>query len=327
MTEVAELAELARTKITEESFLAEVSEAGTERRALRDRFTHLEDLVRGAGPTPSVMSVWQLLRQMYVIEVRVEPPDEADWAALLSEVEGWARDQTPSGAMALRSRLEDLADQYDPAGAEVDLAKLRRDAYSVLHSRRRLQVAAWKELRRLEREARDAVPPGCGRSPSLVLPRTDARDKLAEALGTERVMLVSGKSGIGKSALVCSALDHLGSAGTGEFDSVYLNLRQLPPRASELRNLLGLPLDRALCEMSAPKRLVVIDAADHEVGTEASSLAAILGDALRADAAVCVVSAETEAETVGQIITQAAGESPSCHDVPGLTDGEIDDLA
>ena len=327
VTEVAELAELARTKIAEESFLAEVSETGRERRALRDRFAHLEDLTRTAGPSPSTMSVWQLLRLVHVIEVRVEPPDEADWAALLSEVESWARDQTPSGAMALRSRLVDLADQYDPAGAEVDRAQLCRDAYPVLHSDRRLQVAAWEELRRLEREARDAVPPGCGRSPSLVLPRTDARDRLAEALGTERVTLVSGKSGVGKSALVCSALDHLGNDGTGGFDSVYLNLSELPPRASDLRNLLGLPLDRALSEMSAPKRLVVIDGADHEVGTDASPLAAMVGDALRAGAAVCAVTAETEAETVGHIIAQAAGETPSGHEVPGLTDSEIDELA
>lgn len=327
VTQVAELASLARTKIAEESFLAEVSEAGRASKALRDRFGHVEDLVRGAGPSPSTMSVWQLLCQVHFIEVRVEPPDEADWTALLSEVEGWGRDQTPSGALALRSRLVDLADQYDPAGAEVDRARLCRDAYPVLHSSRRLQVAAWEELRRLEQEARDAVPPGCGRSSSLVLPRTEARDELVEALGSEQVLLVSGESGVGKSALVCSVLDCLGNAGTEELESVYLNLRQLPPRASDLRSLLGMPLDRALSEMSAPKRILVIDAADYASGTGASPLAAIVNDALRADVTVCVVSAETEREAVERIVTQATSQSLSRHDVLGLTDDEVDELA
>ena len=327
VTQVAELASLARTKITEESFLAEVSEAGSATKALRDRFDHVEDLVRGAGPSPSTMSVWQLLCQVHFIEVRLEPPDEADWTALLPEIESWGRDQTPSGALALRSRLADLADQYDPAGAEVDRARLCRDAYPVLHSSRRLQVAAWEELRRLEQEAHDAVSPGCGGSSSLVLPRTKARDELVEALWSEQVLLVSGESGVGKSALVCSALDCLGNAGTGEFESVYLNLRQLPPLASDLRSLLGMPLDRALSEMSAPKRLLVIDAADYASRTEASPLAAIVSDALRAGVTVCVVSAETEREAVEKIVTQATSQSLSRHDVLGLTDDEVDELA
>jgi hypothetical protein len=246
--EVAELARLARTRVSEESFHAELTGSGRARRSLRKRFRHLEDLVQGSGPEGHGLSAWELLRLLHVSQIRVEGSEEGDWAALQDELKGWAREQTLTGAMALRSRLAELADQYDPDGAEVDRTLLCRDAHSLLHSDRRLLEVAWGELRRFQQDARDAVRTGCGIDSPVTLPRAEARDGLADALLSADVLVVSGESGVGKSALVCSVLDRLSAEESG-FQSVYLNLRHLPARPSDLRSRLGAPLGRVLGEM------------------------------------------------------------------------------
>ena len=160
-----------------------------------------------------------------------------------------------------------------------------------------------------------------------MLPRVDARDGLVEALRSGSPLVVFGESGVGKSALVCSAIDHLANASPDEFDSVYLNLRDLPSRPSSLRQELGAPLEWVLSEMSAPKRLVVIDAAEGAAETREAMLAAIVRDAMRAGVAVCVVSDETGRGTVEGITAEAGNEKPLQRVVPGLQDDEIEELA
>ncbi len=325
--EVGELAELARSKTSEDAFLAEVSETGRAPKRLRDRLGYLEELVRDSAPNNEEISLWRLLRQLYISTARLEPPDGTDWAYLLDELEGWANGQTRAGAVALRSRLAELAGEYGPAGAEVDRAKLRRAAHSQIHSDRRLLATAWEKLRHLELEARTAVRRGCGADTPVVLPRNNARGDLADAIETESVLVVTGESGIGKSALVCSALENLAESGTGEFESVYLSLRDLPERPSELHASLGAPLGRVLSEMSAPTRVLVVDAADRAAERAATPLAALLRAASNAGVAVCVVTAEAGRDTVEGIVADAGLGGMRSLELPGLGDGEIADLA
>ena len=324
--EVAELARLARARASEESFRSELDERGRARRALRKRFRHLEDLVQGSGPDGHGLSVWELLRLLHVSQIRVEGSEEGDWAALQGELKGWARERTLTGAMALRSRLVELAGQYDPDGTEVDRSLLCRDAHSLLHSDRRFLEEAWGELRRFQQDARDAVRSGCGIEPPVTLPRAEARDELADALLSAEALVVSGESGVGKSALVCSALDRL-AAEDSDFQSVYLNLRHLPARPSELRSMLGAPLGRVLGEMSAPKRVLVIDSADLCAETQDTPLAAILGEASRTGVAVCAVSADTGMSAVEGIFATAAPGALRRLVVTGLSDAEVAVLA
>ena len=321
--QVAELADLARDR-SEESFF---SELGKAHQALQSRYDHLRDMVQAAEPHTGDVSAWQLLRQLRVLMVRFEPSDEEDWAALLSELEVWSRDQTLTGAEALRSYLEALSAQYDPEAAQVDRARLCRDCHPVLHSRQRLLSASWSELNRYEDEARGAVRSQCGNSRPLMLPRDAARHDLETALMSERVLVVSGMSGTGKSALICAALDHLADTYVDEFESVYLNLRHLPQQPSVLRAGLAAPLKDVLEEIPTPKRLVVIDAADRAAETDETPLAAIVRDAVAADASLCVVVATEASEAVEKIVEAAAGELPPTHTVPTLTDGEINQLA
>ena len=322
--QVAELAELARSKLSEDSFLRGVDSASQR---LRDRYEQLVDLARSSAPEGIEVSVWKLLCKVYVFIVRVEPPDEEDWAALLGELQAWSRDQTFSGAAALRSHLMGLADRYAPAAAEVDRTTLRRDAYPVLHSSRRILASAWDELKLLEQDARDAVRAVCGTNPSVTLPREGVRDALVTAFRTQRVLLVSGESGTGKSALVCSALDHLAGSSSSGFESVYLNLRDLPAQTVMLRSVLGAPLDQILREMAAPRRLVVLDGADLAAETEMTPLAAVVRDAARADVAVCVISATEASSAVETIVASAAGRPPERYVVPTLTEDEITEMA
>lgn len=325
-SEVAELAHLARSRATDESFRAELGDKGRVRSALRDRFDHLEDLIRDFGPEGHEVSTWDLLRQLHITPVRVQPTDDGDWVALLGELETWARDQTLTGATALRSQMADLVAQYDPDGAEVDRMTLCRDVHSALHSDKRLLAAAWEELRRLEEDARGAVRSVCGDESPVALPRDAARQGLQDALASARVLLVSGESGAGKSAVVCSVLDHLADSEGGEFESVYLNLCDLRSRASDLRAHLGAPLDRILGEMSAPTRLVVIDDADRAAETDATPLSTILRDALKANVAICVVTADTGKPVVEGAFVHLDGESVQTHQVEGLGDDEIETL-
>ena len=138
---------------------------------------------------------------------------------------------------------------------------------------------------------------------------------------------MSGESGTGKSALVCSALDHLAGSSSSGFESVYLNLRDLPAQTVELRSALGAPLDQMLREMAAPRRLIVIDGADLAAEIDMTPLAAVVRDAARADVAVCVISATEAKSTVETIVASAAGEHPKPYVVPTLTEDEITELA
>ena len=321
--QVAQLTDLARDRLSEESFQTALAAAP---RAVGDRFGRLQDLVR-AEVEGSEFSTWQLLRRLHVVAVRLEPPDEEDWAALLGELESWSRDQTPTGAEALRGHLEHLADQYDPAAAEVNRKRLCRDAHSLLHNNRRLLATAWGELRLLEDEARGYVRSHCGNDPPVTLPRDAARGEMVKALTSARVLSVTGKSGVGKSALVCSALDNLRSTSSGNFESLYLNLRQLPPNSAALRAAIGAPLDGVFAEMTAPTRLLVIDAADRAAETDDTPLPEIVRCAVGAGVAVCVVSASEASDTVEGLVADAAGQSPKRHSVPALDDDEIRELA
>ena len=202
-----------------------------------------------------------------------------------------------------------------------------RDSHPVLHSPRRLLEAAWSELRRLAEEAHSAVRYQCGTDCAVSLPRGAARDDPEAALISRRVLIVSGVSGAGKSALVCSALDHLVDTCADEFESVYLNLRHLPQQPAVLRAGLAAPLEDVLKEMSAPRRLVAVDAADRAAETDQTALAAIVRDAVAADASVCVITATEASEAVQGIVAAAAGEPPAVHTVPTLTEEEIDQLA
>ncbi|MCP4382612.1 MAG: ATP-binding protein [Hyphomicrobiales bacterium] len=324
-SELAELAELAKS-MDAVAFAEEMATDGRPRRALKSRFEHVRDLVAAALPSDgdAAATTWQLLQRLYVSMPRLEPPDEADWTALLTELESWARDQTAAGADVLRAKLESLAASYSPLAAVVRHRQLARDAHAALRRDRRVGAAAREELRRLDREARDSVRLVCG-TDGVRLPRDEALAALASALEDHPVLIVTGDSGTGKSALVRATVEQHEASEPEDFEAVVLNLRQLPRLPTELRSALGAPLERVLTEMHAPRRLLVLDGADVQAETDETPLDSLARSALEADVAVCIVAA-SEGRAAVEGVAARLGVNVARHEVVGLTDEEIDSL-
>lgn len=324
-SELAELTALARS-MDESAFAVEMAADGRPRQALKSRYEHVRDLVAAAlAPVDDAAeTTWKLLRQMYVSMPRLETPDETDWTALLTELEGWAREQTAAGADVLRAKLESLAAGYAPAAAVMRRAQLARDAHAALRLARHAEAAAWEELRRIDREARDGVRLVCG-THNVHLPRDNARAALAAALDGSLVLIVSGNSGTGKSALVRSLVEHYEAAEPEDFEAVVLNLRQLPRHPIELRSALGAPVERVLSGMHAPRRLLVIDGADVQAETDETPLDSVARSALEADVAVCII-ASSEGRAAVEGVAARLGITVAHHEVAGLTDEEVNRL-
>ena len=213
---------------------------------------------------------------------------------------------------------------YSPLAAVVRRTQLARDAHAALRLDRRVESAAWEELRRLDREARDSVRLVCG-TDGASLPRDEARAALASALQHSPVLIVSGDSGTGKSALVRALVEHQETSEPEDFEAVILNLRRLPRHPTELRSALGGPVERVLTEMHAPRRLLVLDGADVQAETDETPLDSVARSALDAGVAVCiVVSSEGRAAVEG--VAARLGVTVAHHEVVGLADEEVDSL-
>lgn len=324
-SELAELTVLARS-MDDASFTVEMAADGRPRQALKSRYQHVRDLVAAAlaPDDDAAATTWRLLRQMYVSMPRLETPDETDWTALLAELESWARDQTAAGADVLRAKLESLAAHYAPSATVIRRTQLARDAHAALRLDRHAETAAWEELRRIDREARESVRLVCG-TDDVNLPRDDATAALTAALDGSPVLIVSGDSGAGKSALVRSLVEHYEEAEPENFEAIVLNLRQLPRHATELRAALGAPLERVLTEMHAPRRLLVIDGADVQAETDETPLATLTRSAVKAEVAVCIV-ASSQGRAAVEGVAARLGITVAHHEVAGLTDEEVDSL-
>ncbi len=324
-SELAELAELAKS-MDAAAFAVEMATDGRPRQALKSRYEHVRDLVAAAlrPDGDAAETTWQLLQRLYVSMPRLEPPDEADWTALLTELESWARDQTAAGADVLRAKLESLTARYSPISAVVRRTQLVRDAHAALRRDRRAEAAAWEELRRLDREARDSVRLVCGPD-GVRLPRDEAVAALASALEDSPVLIVTGDSGTGKSALVRALVEHHEASEPEDFEAVVLNLRHLPRHPTELRSALGAPVERVLTEMHAPRRLLVLDGADVQAETDETPLDSLARSALEADVAVCIVAA-SEGRAAVEGVAARLDVNVAYHEVVGLTDEEIDSL-
>jgi len=324
-SELAELTELARS-MDAAAFAVEVATDGRPRQSLKDRYTHVRDLVAAAlkSEGDADATTWRLLQRLYVSMPRLETPDETDWTALLTELESCARAQTAAGADVLRAKLESLAADYSPLAAIVRRTQLARDAHAALRLDHRAETEAWEELRRLDREARDGIRLVCGPA-GAHLPRVEAMAALASALEDSPLLIVSGESGAGKSALVRALVEQREGSEPADFEAVVLNLRHLPRHPTELRSALGAPVERVLAEMHAPRRLLVLDGADVQAETDETPLGSVARSALKADVAVCIV-ASSEGRAAVEGVAARLNATVAHHEVVGLTDEEVDNL-
>ena len=140
----------------------------------------------------------------------------------------------------------DLANEYSPKAARVDLKMLRRDAHARLDSTARRHRQGWQALNHLHQSALAALRDDIAASDDdrrVCLDRSDAASKLIGTAAEATAIVVSGESGVGKSAL---ALLSFRAADPDNVQALCINLRQMPKLTVEFETTLGYPLSTLL---------------------------------------------------------------------------------
>ena len=334
--QLAQLADLAVGQMDSPGLFRLVNTPGKFASGLRRRLKHLTKLVdlslRHLGaPDPDARIVeertWQLLSRLKVLMPRLETPDETDWAAVATNLSGVAR-HSEDATSSLRDRLLALAGDYSSKAARVDLTILRRDCHVLLDTKTRRHRRGWRTLERIDDFARDAVLAeltGRDGNRSMHLERNDATEALAKVISGAQAVVVSGESGVGKSALAVRGLTAKTVAERDRFQIVCLNLRHIPPLPIDFENALGQPLSAILAELSAPQRLLVIDGADAATEDKHDAFRYLVRAARDSGTKVVAVTSTDSKQVVlealyGCFDTADVEESG----VPPLTDADIE---
>lgn len=333
--QLATLAALARTS-TEDAFYPLVAEPRRFERAVRTRLNHFLVLVAAAlaalGSSHSEIdarsAAWRLLRRLTVLQPRYEAPDLTDWEQLINALREPARGSDLEDARVLRDRLEALAGTYAPQAATVDQMTVLRDVRPLVSTDLTRFHPGWAALAAQEQLARSAIRATIGQTPESAgvhLDRLEARVALQALLRAEGTILVHGESGAGKSALVLNAIDAEKEERPGEFDAVYLSLRQLPDSGSILDSSLGAPLAVLLQVMNASTRAIVIDAADYLAEAASTSFAWVVHAARATDVKLVVV---TTSDSLGAVKAELGHTAASTeYRVAPLDDDELEAVA
>jgi hypothetical protein len=329
--QIAELANHAKTQANAELFFTEIQTRGRHSQDLRDRLAALTQIVAKAlttieGTPPEAaqlrIETWRLLVRLSVVMPRVESPDESDWVRTQNDLMSIARGRDLAGAERLRDRLESLAADYRKTAGTIDLSLLRRDAHAFLDNETYRNREGWEKLRRRERQARDAVHDTVGPSPNGVrIDRSALAAAIAAAVRDHDLVVVTGDSGVGKSALVVTVVSDLASREPAAVQALVLNLRQLPATAGELEHDLGAPLEQLIGEMSAPLRVLVVDAAEVAAERDTPVFNHLVAAARAAGVHVVAVASTDVVEVVRRFM-QGHGQVAQ-QVVKALTDEEI----
>ncbi|GAA4762983.1 ATP-binding protein [Citricoccus nitrophenolicus] len=323
--EVQRLASLARDNSTEAEFHAQVHEP--ERHGgYANRYAHITGLVKNARPDPTGDDlrslVWSLLKRLWVLDFRVESDDETDWVEIGNRLNPLAR--AGKSGFDVRNDLHSAqATQFDQKGTAVDRSVLRRKIHSVLDSNAGRSQAAWERLLQEQNSAMVAVRHELAEA--VELPRTkllaEAQAELVIAGAAGGSLVLTGESGTGKSSLTLSAARSL-AATNRDFQYVVLNLRRTRDSVTALSVDLGMPLTDVLSEMSAPSRVLVVDAADAAVEGRGPLLRELAAAAHAAEVGLVLVAANTAAEDAAGTLV-GIYPAPRRFEVPGLDDSEL----
>lgn len=329
--ELKELADHARVQMDASDFFELISTHGKFRSGLRRRLEHLLRLVKRAledlgveGPDDGLIRqrTWELLCGLEVLMPRFESPDDTDWAAVLNDLTGVAAGQDLDGASRLRDRLVELASGYSPKAARVDRRLLRRDTHAVLDPASQRHATPWRRLEGLDHRARSSVRDRIQAGDRIVrLDRGDAVAGLNDALTAAQAVVVSGESGVGKSAL---AVLSLGEAADAEATQVLcINLRHVPALMVEFESALGSSVATLLAEISAPQRVLVIDGAEAAAEGSQDTFCGLLDAAQANDVKVVSVVANETKRAVHDRLAERFENDVAEYAVAGLTDGEM----
>ncbi|MFF3749591.1 hypothetical protein ACFYYH_03895 [Streptomyces sp. NPDC002018] len=331
--ELETLCAIARAHADPEAFQASMGVDGRWSKQVRERHEHFLKMVKKAveadtTPKEALRLAWRLLGRLHILGFAVQSPDEGDRAAAATSLDVVA--SAAADGVEVRNQLEIEATRYDATGAVVDLKMLRRDIHVVLDAAATRSRHAWSVLADQRKLAFAGVRTTIGDASSggpVEISFADRREQLAEALreaGTRAsALLVSGESGIGKSALALSAVTELEAADPAGFQGVVVNFRGLPQSSLELRAVLGMSLEDVLAETSAPSRVLVIDAADAALERSAGLLSDLVLAAAAAGIGLVAVSSDVALGFVREQVELGFTKSVSSFTMRPLGDEDI----
>ena len=270
--------------------------------------------------------VWQLLARLEVCMPRLESPDETDWSTVANTLIPVARGSDLVGALRLRERLAALANEYSPKSARVDLTMLRRDAHALIDVTRHQNERGWRILNGLHRGALASVRSKVTSRDGVRQVQLDRSEAVAELLKTTTdavALVVSGQSGVGKSALALLGLSDVGRAEPDRLQVQCMNLRHIPKLPVEFEATLGSSLPSLLGELSAPGRLLVVDGADAAVEGWKVAFRHLIDAASDANVQVVAVTSVDSVEVVRDILAERYRSGVAEYSVAPLTDAEI----
>lgn len=335
-SQLGELCDIARCQLDALGFSDLIRTPGRFSTEIRNRLNQIERLVARAmedlgGATPETRSVqqrtWELLSRLWVLMPQLESPGGTGWSAVANSLAPVARGNDADGALALRDRLVVLASTYAPRAARINFSLLRRDTHDLIDDVARRHARGWRVLNHLHDRAlatvRADIVDGEG-SRGLHLRRLDVTAALAPILDNSKSAVICGDSGVGKSAMVLRTA--VAAADSVGVQALCINLRQVPTLTVDFESDLGCPMSELLEELSAPRRLLVIDGADAAPEGRQDALCYLLDAAHRSEVAVIAVTADEVKQVVLDLVRQRFGTDVSEFEIPALADSEIDEL-
>ena len=337
--QLARLADLAQDQMDATGFFGLVRTPRKFEAGLRDRLEQIAALVQSAlhdlgvaNPDTALVQQrsWELLSRLTVSPPRLESPDETDWAGVVNSLIPVARGSDLTAASRLRDRLVALAGEYSPNSARVDIKLLRRDAHALLDPTTRRYVCGWRVLDHLHQQALASVSDeihvkDVGRR--VRLDRSAAARELLTKAADATAVVVSGESGVGKSALALRGLTAAEKANPGGIQALCINLRQVPNLTTQFETTLACPLSTLLCELSAPQRMLIVDGADAVTEGREDAFRYLVDAARSSDVKVIAVTSIDGKQVVGDMLTERLDNVVTDFAVAPLTDSEIDKIA
>ena len=331
--ELAKLADLAHDQKDAEGFFELVKTPKKFKKAVSSRLTHTTALVTSAlaGPnnshvedTTARLVTWNLLRRLEVLMLDIEAPYEQVWADITNRLTAVARGRDLDGGEKLRDRLVALAADWSPNAATVDLNLLRRDVHGLLDGPATRHAAGWDRLHQVHQDALAAVSTQLGQDEpdgTLRLDRGDKAEALMAAVRSSEALVVHGNSGTGKSALTLQTATAAAAGKPDQVEVLCLNLRQLPEAPLSLTADLGDSVEQHLRELSAPVRLLVLDAADAVAEGRRDLFIHLVTGARASGVRVAAVVSSEHRTLVGDLLQEHRGH-PAVEWQLGLLDDE-----
>jgi hypothetical protein len=338
ITQLAELAELARSLPGTDALGNRLTQPGRTNSDLRIRRDHIMNLVKQASEGLASADglsaeelTWRLLSSLSIRSLRLERTDRADRTAAVNTLQRMLRNGTPATADALFSRIEELAGTWAPQAAVLTQSVIRRSLSNYPLSRSPRFANAWGILDRLGIRLRESIRPAlCSGSQSLELDRTQERSSLVKAMRSVGMaagaLVVTGDPDVGKSALSLRSIEGLREEGAAVYS---LSLRDLPHGVTEFeRQLDGSSINDVMATGEArPIRLLLVDGAESVLEGKGQVFRTVAVAALRAGFGIVAVTRTDGSRQVHDELTRASelagsGGTPDEHVVGPLTDDE-----